>query len=183
MPCLLACFTLTVQLPSSYASGLQAKSKKLMWRMNRGIVKDLLPQSPLNIQIGKPAKLFSACRACRQPVCAELLLPANRRLELRWSFALPGRSPAFLCALLRRPLVGGARGQPAGGRVPPAGPHRGHRLPHRGAARGRTVRELRRAAAGQRRLPSAEPPAEGCAFRAAVMSDGCTTAALEMATV
>lgn len=30
---------------------VQAKSKKLMWRMNRGIVKDLLPQSPLNIQI------------------------------------------------------------------------------------------------------------------------------------
>ena len=31
---------------------VQAKSKKLMWRMNRGIVKDLLPQAPLNIQIG-----------------------------------------------------------------------------------------------------------------------------------
>ncbi|PSC69009.1 puromycin-sensitive aminopeptidase isoform X1 [Micractinium conductrix] len=30
---------------------VQAKSKKLMWRMNRGIVKDLLPQAPLNIQI------------------------------------------------------------------------------------------------------------------------------------
>jgi hypothetical protein len=32
--------------------GPQAKSKKLMWRMNKGIVKDLLPQSPRNIQIG-----------------------------------------------------------------------------------------------------------------------------------
>jgi hypothetical protein len=33
------------------ATMVQAKSKKLMWRMNKGIVKDLLPQSPLNIQI------------------------------------------------------------------------------------------------------------------------------------
>lgn len=30
----------------------QAKSKKLLWRMNKGIVRDLLPPSPLNIQIG-----------------------------------------------------------------------------------------------------------------------------------
>lgn len=30
----------------------QAKSKKLMWRMNRGIVRDLLPQVPLPIAIG-----------------------------------------------------------------------------------------------------------------------------------
>ncbi|KAI3436452.1 hypothetical protein D9Q98_005869 [Chlorella vulgaris] len=33
------------------ATMVQAKSKKLMWRMNKGIVKDLLPQAPLNIQI------------------------------------------------------------------------------------------------------------------------------------
>ena len=29
----------------------QAKSKKLLWRMNRGIVRDFLPQQPLDIHI------------------------------------------------------------------------------------------------------------------------------------
>eukprot|EP00887_Chlorella_sp_A99_P002714 scaffold6.g2714.t1 len=33
------------------ATMVQAKSKKLLWRMNKGIVKDLLPQEPLNAAI------------------------------------------------------------------------------------------------------------------------------------
>lgn len=53
------CTDQTLQ-PSSWCSELhaicrcnpQAKSKKLMWRMNKGIVKDLLPQAPLPPQIG-----------------------------------------------------------------------------------------------------------------------------------
>lgn len=53
------CIDQTLQ-PSSWCSELciicccnpQAKSKKLMWRMNKGIVKDLLPQAPLPPQIG-----------------------------------------------------------------------------------------------------------------------------------
>lgn len=64
---------------------LQAKSKKLMWRMNRGIVKDLLPQSPLNIQIGTPTERFTVwgahlnmCTAC---VCSEQSCFATRCTE------------------------------------------------------------------------------------------------------
>jgi hypothetical protein len=48
-----------------------------MWRMNKGIVKDLLPQSPLNIQIGRPLHCGVVCL----PRCAG-------RLRIM---------PAFLC--------------------------------------------------------------------------------------
>ncbi len=36
-------------LPLSHS--MQAKSKKLLWRVNKGIVKDLLPQEPLDVPI------------------------------------------------------------------------------------------------------------------------------------
>jgi hypothetical protein len=37
--------------PPTPSPSSQAKSKKLMWRMNKGFVRDLLPQEPLATQI------------------------------------------------------------------------------------------------------------------------------------